>query len=129
MNEPRWLKRSDVDYLHSRQIERFGGMHGIRDENAIESALARPRNKWLYAEERDLAMLAAAYGYGLAQNHGYVDGNKRVGLVALGIFLRLNGYRLVTEEPAAVRVMLAVASGTLSEEELVDWVRANMQQV
>ena len=127
MNEPLWLRRAWVDALHFRQLQRFGGRFGVRDKNAVESALARARQQWAYAEHNDLASLAAAYGYGLTRNHGYVDGNKRIGFVAMAVFLDLNGWRLAAPEPDVVRVMLAVAAGALSEAELAAWLRAHMQ--
>lgn len=123
MKEPIWLQRTWGDALHFRQLQRFGGQYGVRDEAAIESALARARNRWLYSDSPDLAALAAAYGYGLTQNQGYVDGNKRVGFVAMAVFMELNGYGLEAEEQDVVQVMLAVASGNQSEEELAAWVR------
>ncbi|MEW6753130.1 MAG: type II toxin-antitoxin system death-on-curing family toxin [Candidatus Latescibacterota bacterium] len=94
MNEPLWLQRRWVDAIHFQQLQRFGGLHGVRDEGALESALARARNQWLYAKERDPARLAAAYGYGLTRSHCYADGNKRAALVAMAVFLELNGWSL-----------------------------------
>lgn len=125
MTEPLWLKREWVDAIHFKQLQRFGGQYDIRDANVIESALARPRHKWLYDGERDLAVLAAAYGYGLARNHGYVDGNKRVAIVATGVFLRINGSRLMAGEADVVRVMNAVAAGEMSEAAFAEWVKAH----
>lgn len=123
MKEPRWLSRKLVDGIHSGQIHQFGGSPGVRDAGLIESALARPINKWEYAEERDLCALAAAYGYGLARNHGYIDGNKRIGFLAMYVFLGLNGLELDSPEPEAVRIMLRVAEGACEEPELTEWVR------
>lgn len=125
MTEPLWLKREWVDALHFKQLQRFGGQYGVRDEGAIEAALARPRHKWHYAKERNLSTLAAAYGYGLTQNHGYVDGNKRVGFVAMAAFLEINGWSLDADERDVVEVMLAIASGAVGEEELAAWVQAH----
>lgn len=127
MKEPSWLTRPWVDALHFQQLKRFGGLYGVRDEGAIESALARARNKWEYAEERDLSALAAAYGYGLARSHGYSDANKRVGFMAMAVFLDLNGWDLEVPDPEAVRVMLGVASGEIGEAELAAWVRGHLQ--
>jgi len=124
--EPLWLRRQWVDALHFQQLKRFGGLYGIRDEGAIESALARARNQWEYAEERDIAALAAAYGFGLTRSHGYSDGNKRVGFVAMAVFLELNGRELDAPEPEVVRVMLGVASGDVAEPELADWLRRHL---
>lgn len=127
MNEPIWLKRAWVDALHFRQLQRFGGRYGVRDAGAIESAIARPRNRWVYGDNEDLAALAAAYGYGLTRNHGYVDGNKRIGFVAMAVFLDLNGWTVNAPEPEVVRVMLAVAAGELGEIELANWLRAHIE--
>jgi death on curing protein len=126
VKEPVWLKREWVDALHFQQLQRFGGLHGIRDEGAIESALARPRNQWEYSEERDVATLAAAYGHGLTRSHGYSDGNKRVGFMAMAVFLDLCGFSLEASEPEIVRIMLAAASGELQERDLADWVRRHL---
>ncbi len=123
MTEPIWLKRVWVDAIHFQQLQRFGGLYGVRDEGAIDSALARPRNQWLYQDESDMADLTAAYGFGLTRGHGYVDGNKRVGFVAMAIFLDLNGWSLEAPEPEVVQTMLTVASGELTERELAAWVR------
>lgn len=127
MSEPIWLKRVWVDAIHFQQLQRFGGLHGVRDENVIESALARPRNLWAYDNVADIATLAAACGYGLTRGHGYVDGNKRTGFVAMAIFLDLNGWSLHAPEPEVVQVMLAVASGALAETDFAAWVRRHIQ--
>lgn len=121
--EPIWLDRRIVDALHDRLIREYGGSAGIRDEHLIESALARPRQRWAYAEEADLFVLAAAYGYGLTKNHGYVDGNKRVAAAAVGVFLLLNGLELEVPGPELVSAMLALASGEWEEEILAAWIR------
>lgn len=123
MREPIWLQRVWVDAIHFQQLLRFGGLHGVRDENVIESALARPRNLWAYDGVTDVATLAAAYGYGLARMHGYVDGNKRIGFVAMAVFLDINRWSLYAPEPEVVQVMLAVASGELAETDFAAWVR------
>lgn len=123
MTEPIWLRRAWVDSLHFQQLKRFGGLFGLRDEGAIESALACARNQWEYAEARDLAALAAAYGYGLTRSHGYSDGNKRVGFVAMAVFLEIKGVSLDAPEAEVVTLMLGVAAGTVSEAELSTWLR------
>ena len=125
MNEPHWLQRVWVDALHFQQLRRFGGLYGVRDPGAIEAALARPQNQWHYRGEHDLAALAAAYGFGLTSNHGYADGNKRIGFVAMAVFLDINGWRLDAPEAKVVRVMLALAAGELAEGELATWVAAH----
>jgi death on curing protein len=115
-----------VKSIHFAQILQHGGSRGVRDRGLVESALARPMNKWQY-EETDLFGLAAAYGFGLAKNHGFEDGNKRTAFVALYTFLGLNGYDLDAPEQEVVRVMTAVADGTLDEEGLAGWVRSCAQ--
>ncbi len=95
----------------------------MRDENALESALARPRNKWAYDPTVDLATMAAAYGYGLATNHPYTDGNKRIAFLAMYVFLGVNGRALDAPEPEVVDVMRAVADHRCSEAQLAAWVR------
>lgn len=101
-----------MNVIHWELVEEHGGPHGIRDEDAIESALARPRNKWAYQKRVDLPDLAAAYGYGLATNHGFLDGNKRVAFFSMVLFLRRNGLVLRVPQDEVVRVMEELAAGT-----------------
>jgi death-on-curing protein len=124
VNEPIWLPFRAVLHLHSELIREHGGSYGVRDPALIESALARPRRRWEYSEDADLPALAAAYGFGLAKNHGFVDGNKRTAFAAMGVFLQANGLRLVAPEPEAYSAIIALASGELSEEDLARWLRA-----
>ena len=126
MKEPLWLARAWVDAIHFKQLQRFGGQYGIRDGGSIESALARPRQKWAYAEEDDISQLAAALGYGLTRNHGYIDGNKRVGFVAMRVFLELNGWTIEAEEEDVVRIMLSVATGETAEDSLGEWIQRHL---
>lgn len=123
--EPRWLGRLAVDEAHFRQIREHGGRHGTRDEDGLEAALARPRHRWTYEPGATLAELAAAYAFGLNRGHPYVDGNKRVGLVALVAFLDLNGLVLTATDVEVVTAMLAVAGGEMSEGDLAEWVEAH----
>ncbi|HEY7680929.1 MAG TPA: type II toxin-antitoxin system death-on-curing family toxin [Terriglobia bacterium] len=125
-SEPRWLSRVVVDAIHGDQIREHGGLPGIRDENALESALARPRHKWLFDNERDLAVLAAGYGFALVRNHPYRDGYKRIGFLAMATFLGINGRELKTTDAAVVTQMFALAAGDVSEERLAAWVRERM---
>jgi len=127
--EPRWLTRRLLDVLHDAQLREHGGAPGVRDDGMLESALARPRHKLAYTELPDLATLAAAYAFGLARNHGYVDGNKRTAFIAAYVFLGLNGFDLEAEEPGVVTTMERVADGRLVEKRLADWIRAHMQPV
>ena len=120
--EPLWLDRKTVDAIHFHQILAHGGAHGIRDDGLLESALARARNRWHY-EKVDIVTLAAAYGFGLAKNHGYIDGNKRTAFLAMYTFLGLNGLELDAPEADAVVTMLAVAAGAAGEGELAEWLR------
>jgi death on curing protein len=123
MREPVWVDRLVIDAVHLDQLREHGGSQGLRDENALESALARARNKWVYEPASDPALLAAAYGYGLATNHPYQDGNKRIAFLAMVIFLGLNGWDLIAPEAKVVSTMLAVATGRRAEPELAEWVR------
>ncbi len=123
MDEPVWVDRLVIDTVHLDQLREHGGMRGIRDENALESALARARNKWAYESISDPALLAAAYGYGLATSHPYHDGNKRIAFLAMVIFLGLNGWDLEAPEADVVAIMLGVAAGRYSEAEFAEWLR------
>jgi death on curing protein len=122
MSEPVWLPEGLVLAIHGEQLAIFGGGSGVRDLGLLQSALDRPRNKWGYGEA-DLAVLAAAYGYGLAKNHPFVDGNKRVAFLSMFTFLGLNGFELTANEPDATVIMQALASGQLTEPEFAIWVR------
>ncbi len=102
-----------------------GGLPGIRDENALDSALARPRQRFAYQPNADLAALAAAYGYALARNHPYSDGNKRVAFMVMAVFLGLNGLVFTASEADVVTTVVALASGDLDEDELADWIRTH----
>jgi death-on-curing protein len=124
--EPQWVERVVVDAVHLDQLREHGGLPGIRDENALESALGRPRNQWHYGAATDVATLAAAYGWGLANNHPYRDGNKRIAFLTMAIFVELNGHELEAPEEEVVQVMLAVADRRCTEGELAAWIRAHL---
>ena len=121
---PRWLKPEQVKVIHERQLARFGGPAGIRDEGALESALARPINRWEY-EGSELPELAAAYAFGLARNHPFVDGNKRIAFLAMALFLRRNGVRFSPDQAEATAIMLSLAAGEVNEAGLTRWIRDN----
>ena len=121
---PRWLTPEQVKVVHERQLARFGGPAGIRDEGALESALARPINRWEY-EGSEMPDLAAAYAFGLARNHPFVDGNKRVAFLAMALFLRLNGIRFSPDQAQATAIMLALAAGEVDEAGMTRWIRDN----
>jgi death-on-curing protein len=122
----RWIDRRVLLLLHDESIAEHGGAPGIRDEGLLESALARPLNLAAYGEP-DLAELAASYGVGLAKNHPFVDGNKRAAFLAVGLFLALQGQRLVASQAEATVVMLDVAAGTFDEATFAQWLRAHTQ--
>jgi death-on-curing protein len=125
--EPAWLDAVDAITIHDRQLAEHGGGSGVRDRGLLEAALARPVNRWGYGED-DPAMLAAAYAYGLARNHPFVDGNKRTAWVLARLFLALNGHQLQFAPQDAIRTVLALAAGELSEEQLADWFRSGLTQ-
>ena len=106
----------------------FLGTSGMRDEGLLDPALARPRNPFIYDPNADIAKLAAAYGFGLAKNHAFVDGNKRIAFIATALFLRLNGWRLATERLDEIQTMLNLASGEITEEQFAAWIRANCEK-
>lgn len=118
-----------VDAMHLDQIREHGGQAGLRDENLLESALARPRNRFAYEGEASLAELAASYGYGLAKNHAYLDGNKRIAFMAMYVFLAMNGSEIAAEETAVVLLMTGLAAGELEEEQLSAWLADNIEPV
>src|SRR6184192_1067209 len=118
-----------LDAIHDAQLREHGGSLGIRDEGLLESALARPRNKFAYARQPDLATLAAAYAFGLAKNHGFVDGNKRAAFMAAYVFLGLNGQDLEAAEPDVVETMEGVADGRVSERALAAWMRERLYPI
>jgi death on curing protein len=124
--EPIWVDRVVMDAVHLDMIRTHGGLSGIRDENALEAALARPKHRWVYGRGVDLAGLAATYGFGLARGHPYRDGNKRVAFLAMMVFLGLNGRDLEAPEAEVVTVMLKVAAGDLSEAALAKWLRVHL---
>ena len=123
--EPRWVSALVAEAVHFDLLRSHGGMPGVRDQAALESALARGRQRLSYELGSDLASLAAAIGYGLARNHPFNDGNKRVAFVVMVVFLGLNGLDLKVPETEVVTVVSDLAAGGLSEDELAEWLRAN----
>ncbi|MGZ8462733.1 MAG: type II toxin-antitoxin system death-on-curing family toxin [Candidatus Deferrimicrobiaceae bacterium] len=119
----RWIPDAAVRAMHQELIAEHGGKPGIRDPGLLSSALARPRNRRLYGASRSLFDLAAAHGIAIAANHPFVDGNKRVALAVLYVFLERNGYRLETPETDAVDVMIRLAAGQLDEPGLSAWLK------
>lgn len=125
--EPRWIDKRALLLLHDESIAEHGGLTGLRDEGLLDSALARPQNQLAYGGDADLASLAAAYCVGIARNHPFADGNKRAAFLALGLFLALNGYRLIADRLDSINVMLAVAAGDLGEDKLASWIKQHMK--
>jgi death-on-curing protein len=125
MTRWRWVALNVVYAIHDRQISEHGGGRGVRDVGAVESALARPRNLAAYGAP-DAADLAAAYAFGIARDHGFIDGNKRVAWVTARLFLADNGYRLRFDKVEAVRLVEALAAGQLSQEAVAAWFRERM---
>ena len=124
MSEPSWFTYDQAIAAHSVQLRRFGGAPGLRDEGALRSALDRPVNKWHY-EGTLLPELSAAYAFGLAKNHPFVDGNKRIAFIAMVAFLRKNGVAFRPDQAQSTAIILAVAAGEVSEQSLARWIRDN----
>jgi death on curing protein len=121
---PQWLMYEQVIAIHSRQLRRFGGAAGLRDEGLLRSALERPLNKWHY-EQAQLPELAAAYGFGLAKNHAFMDGNKRIAFMSMLVFVRKSNVRFAPDPAEATAMMMSLAAGEVSEESLARWIRDN----
>jgi death on curing protein len=126
MKEPEWLDIELVLDFHAEQLALFGGADGIRDRGLLESALARPINKFAYGET-ELAALAAAYGFGIARNHAFVDGNKRTALASMIVFLGLNGIDLDATQEEATAIIVGLAAGEIPEEILANWIADHMK--
>jgi death-on-curing protein len=125
----RWVRLDLVYAVHDIQLARHGGLDGLRDQNAVESALSRPEQLHVYGQPPpDAAQLAAAYAYGLARNNGFSDGNKRTAWVVARVFLADNDVHLQFSEIDAIRTMEAVASGSLDEQQLANWFRQRIVQ-
>jgi len=123
MSEPEWLELDIVLDFHAEQLALFGGADGIRDLALLESALARPINKFAYGET-DLAVLAAAYGFGISRNHAFVDGNKRTAFASIIVFLGLNGIEVDAPPETATAIMLSLGAGEVGEDDLAKWIAA-----
>jgi death-on-curing protein len=124
MSEPIWLEVDEVIDMHAEQLAIFGGPEGIRDHGLLESAVLRPVNQWHYGQT-DMAALAAAYAFGLARNHAFVDGNKRIAFHAMMVFLRGNDIAFAPDPAHATEIILSLAAGEVSEESLTRWIRDN----
>lgn len=128
MSKWRWVDRAALLLLHDESLAEHGGAPGLRDEGLFDSALARPLNLVAYGGEPDVADLGAAYAFGLASNHPFVDGNKRVAFLAMGLFLAINGWRLRSSQAEATLTMLELAAGTLDEAGFAVWLRDHIDK-
>ena len=125
--EPRWVPRLVIEAVHLDQVREHGGLIGIRDENALESGLARARQRWTFDPDSDLPRLAAGYVFGICTGHPFRDGNKRISFLAAVVFLGLNGFDLVAPDEEVVKKIMAIASGKLGEEAIADWIRSRIK--
>jgi len=126
MKEPVWIDAIEAVIMHDRELAMHGGSTGVRDSGLLESALARPRNHWAYAETApSLPVLAAALAFGISSNHPFVDGNKRTALVASFVFLDVNGLEVTATQEDAYGTILGLAAGEISEEQLAAWFERN----
>ena len=125
---PTWVLKAVVLAIHDEQIAEHGGLAGLRDEGALDSALTRPRNLHSY-KKVDLAQLAASYAYGIARNHPFVDGNKRTSLVVTETFIQLNRFKLVAADTECHDMWNRLAAGKVSEEEMANWLRQKITKL
>jgi len=124
---PVWVRADVVEAIHQRQLAEHGGAEGVRDAGALTSALERPRKRLAYGNPPpDLAEMAAAYGFGIARNHPFVDGNKRTALIVMRLFLKLNGAELVATAEEKYNTIIALAAGDVTEADLATWLRAHL---
>jgi death-on-curing protein len=127
MEEPLWMDATDAVIAHELELSAHGGSEGIRDAGLLESAIARPRNIWAYAESTpSLAVLAASYAFGISSNHPFVDGNKRTALVVSFAFLDVNGFEVIASQEDAFLTILGLAAGEIGEDQLAAWFERNI---
>lgn len=126
--EPVWIEGSEILAIHDRLLAAHGGASGLRDEGLLQSALARPRQHYAYADSPDIVEMASLYAAGIVRNHPFVNGNKRAGFVACVLFLELNGFSFVASEEDATQAVLGLAAGTLDEAAFTAWLSANSKR-
>ena len=130
MTEPIWINLRVIEAFHDRQINEDRGLQGLRDEGLLLSALSRPENAYHYSDRKpDVAELAAAYGFGLAKNNSFNDANKRTALIAMRLFLKLNGYDLAAAPEDKYKTIIYVAASDITEDELAQWIRKNLKEI
>lgn len=129
MAEIKWILEETVHAIHSRQIAEHGGIDGIRDKNLLLSALARPQNLFAYGEDVEIPQLAAAYAFGIVKNHPFLDGNKRTAYVVMRTFLLINSFDLEATQEEKYITFLKLAEGTLSENELAEWIKEKSEML
>ncbi len=129
MREPRWITRAIVEAIHLDQIREHGGLPGIRDESALEAALARPMHKWFYDSSVSITECAAAYAFGIARSHPFYDGNKRTAFLAAAVFLFINGWQLDADEADVVRIVMGLAAGKIPERAFAVWLKELSRKV
>jgi len=126
VKEPVWIRAIEALAFHAQQIALFGGSEGVRDEGLLQSALARPKNLFAYAERPlTMAELAAAYAFGISSNHPFIDGNKRTAMQVAFVFLEFNGFPVTASQEEACLTFLSLAAGQISEPELALWLARN----
>jgi death on curing protein len=125
MADPIWINATMAQFIHDDQIATHGGAYGVLNAVMLESALARPQNLYAYEEEANIFALAAAYGYGIAKNHAFIDGNKRTAFLVMFTFLKINNWHLIVPEPEAVVTMQQLAANLITEAQLADWLQEN----
>lgn len=129
MKEPRWIPESAIREIQQQLIAEHGGAEGLRDPGLLSASLARPKHLFYYNDTATLFNLAAAYAYGLAKNHCFLDGNKRIALAAIDVFLRINGYQLIAPETEAVIMIIGLVEGVEDEDTLAAWIRQNSEKI
>jgi death-on-curing protein len=126
MNEPIWLGRNLIEAIHLEQIREHGGKLGLREVGLLDSALARAQNAWNYSDKADLAEIASEYGFGIARNHPFFDGNKRIAFSATNIFLLLNGFEIEAPEEDVAAVIVRLAEGRMTRPKYAEWIREHL---
>lgn len=130
MDDPIWISVELATAIHHRQLAEHGGADGVRDAGLLESALGRPRHLFAYSDPTpDLVALAAAYAFGIAKNHAFIDGNKRTAAVVCETFLALNGIEVTATDVELYPIYLSLAAGELSEDDMAAWLRGNTKRV